>query len=369
MLTVALDATPLLGQRTGIGVAVEGFLRHLAGRPELELSAYGLTLRGWARLRGQVPGDAIEVVGRPAPAGLLLRCWDRWDRPSGSWWTGRPQVVHGTNFVVPPTRRSARLVSVWDLTAVRYPQLCTPTSLRYPALVTRAVRTGAWVHTASAFVAEEVTEHFGVPAERVRVVAPAVGVPSLLRPGRPAGRPYILALGRAEPRKDLPVLVRAFDSMAADHPDLELKLAGPVGWGEDELAASIASAHHRDRIERTGWVPDRVGLVGGATVFAYPSLYEGFGLPPLEAMALGVPVVATRAGAVPEVVGPAALLTDPHDADGLAAALSRLVEDRACRDDLIAAGHARVAGFGGHRTADGLVDAYRSLAAAAQPRR
>jgi glycosyltransferase involved in cell wall biosynthesis len=177
------------------------------------------------------------------------------------------------------------------------------------------------------------------------------------------GRPYVLALGTTEPRKDLPGLVAAFDRMAGAQPDLELRIAGPPGWGEDALGLAIASATHRDRIHRLGWVADRDALLAGATVFAYPSRYEGFGFPPLEAMAVGVPVVSTRTGAIPEVLGDAALLVPVGDVDALAGALERLVVDAEERRRLIAAGSVRVARYSWTQAGDGLADLYRRVAA------
>jgi glycosyltransferase involved in cell wall biosynthesis len=360
VLTVALDATPLLGARTGIGVAVESFFRSLAGRSEVEVTGYGLTARGWRQLAAQLP-PGVRPTARPAPAGALLRIWQRADGPPGEWWTGRAHVVHGTNYVVPPSRTAARLVSVWDLTPVRYPELCTPTSRLYPGLVARALAGGAWVHTAAEAVADEIVEHFGVDRGRVRVVPPAVPRAPATQ-ARPSGPPYVLGLGRTEPRKDFAGLVRAFDLLADNQPDLELRLAGPPGWAEEELTAAVSAARHRDRIRREGWVGDVSRLIAGAEVFAYPSRYEGFGLPPLEAMALGVPVVATSAGAVPEVVGPAAVLVEPGDPAVLASALEAVITDRARRDELVRAGRARAGEFSAERTAKGLISAYEDLA-------
>ena len=363
MLAVAIDATPLLGERTGIGVAVDGFLRALAGRGDLAVTGYGLTLRGWRRLAAQLPAGLASRV-RPAPARALLRAWAAGDLPPGDWWTGKADVVHGTNFVVPPVRRSARVVSVWDLTAVRFPELCTPTSRRYPDLVARAVKSGAWVHTGTEAVAEEIVEHFNVSRERVRVVPPPVDLVAPMGTRR-VGPPYVLALGRTEPRKDLPTLVRAFDLVAARQPGIGLRIAGPAGWAEDAVTAAVADAQHRDRIRRDGWVDDAAGLIAGAEVFAYPSLYEGFGLPPLEAMAMGVPVVATGAAALQEVLGPAAELVEPGDVEGLAAALERVLVDRGRRDELVRAGRLRAAAFTPERAATGLMAAYRDAASGA----
>lgn len=361
MVSVAFDATPLIGARTGIGTAVGGWLTELSGRRDLHLRAYGLTLAGWRSLPGQLPAG-VGRVSTPLPAGIAQRVWARHDAAPAEWWAGPVQVVHGTNFVVPPARRAARVVTVWDLTCVRYPQLCPPAALRYPGLVARAVAGGATVHVPSHAVADEVAEHFRVAPERLVVVAPGVAK-TVTRPASGPGKPpYVLALGTVEPRKDLPTLVRAFDDLAARHPDLVLKIAGPAGWGEDAVRRAIEAATHRRRIERLGWLADPAAVMAGATVFAYPSLYEGFGFPPLEAMAAGVPVVATAAGSVPEVVGDAAVLVPVGDADALAAGLERALADGAERDRLVAAGAARVAEFSWKRAGDGLAGLYHRLA-------
>ena len=243
----------------------------------------------------------------------MLRAWARFDHPTVELWTGPVDVVHGTNFVVPPSRKAARLVTVHDLTPLRFPELCTPTSLQYPGLIRRALAQGASVHTVSQAMADEVMDHFRVGADRVHVIHNGLAP---LRPPQPRDEseaPYILAIGTVEPRKGIPDLVAAFDRVAESDPDVQLTIAGPAGWGEDALAAGISRARHAGRIHRIGWVDDRSSLIAGARVLAYPSLYEGFGLPPLEAMSLGVPVVATTAGAIPEVVGDAAVLVEPRD--------------------------------------------------------
>jgi glycosyltransferase involved in cell wall biosynthesis len=287
--------------------------------------------------------------------------------PPIEWLAGAVDVVHGTNFVVPPARRAARVVTVHDLTAVRFPAMCEPASRAFPALVRRAVRRGAFVHTPSAWVAGEVVELLGVDPARVRAVhhgAPAVAAtgegPTRGAP-LPAGtRRYVLALGTVEPRKDLPGLVRAFDHLAPDRPDLALFLVGPDGWGSAALEEALEASGHRDRIVRLGWVdaPARDRLLRQAAAFAYPSVYEGFGFPPLEAMAAGVPVVATTAGALPEVLGDGARLVQVGDPAALATGLAQVLDDPAAAADLVARGARRVERYGWDRCAEGLAELY-----------
>jgi glycosyltransferase involved in cell wall biosynthesis len=318
----------------------------------------------------------VAAHQRPMPARPLHALWSHRDAPPLEWFIGATDVVHGTNFLVPPTAHAATVASVHDLTPLHHPELCDAATLAYPGLIRRAVRRGAWVHTDSAFVAAEVADAFDVAPSRVRVVHP--GVPDLpvppdaavtaalrrlLPPG--AGR-YCLAVGTAEPRKDLPGLVRAFGAVAAHDDDLTLVLAGPPGWGEQALDAAITASPVRSRIVRTGWVApaDLAALLSRATVLAYPSLYEGFGFPPLQAMRAGVPVVATRAGSLPEVLGDAALLVEAGDEDRLADALDTGLHDEARRGHLIETGRAWSARYSWDRCGAGLETLYRDAAAA-----
>jgi glycosyltransferase involved in cell wall biosynthesis len=364
-LRVAVDATPLLGVRTGVGVFCEWALACLAGRPELEMSAFAVSWRRRGGIRPHLP-EGVRVVDRAMPARPLHRAWGVSRMPPVEWWTGPEDVVHGTNFVVPPTRRAARVVTVHDLTPVRFPEMCDDYTRTFPRLVRRALAEGAWVHTPSRFVAAEVVELLGARPERVVAVHhgipldPCEGTTAGALPPPARGAPYVLALGTVEPRKDLPTLVRAFDLMAGDVPGLRLVVAGPEGWGEEAFSQAVQRAAHRDRVVRLGWVggEERAALLRHAAVYVYPSLYEGFGFPPLEAMVAGVPVVTTTAGALPEVVGDGAEMVEPGDAEALAGAVGLLVTDAAARDKAVARGRAHAAGFGWDRTAAGLSDLY-----------
>jgi len=373
---LALDATSLLGPRTGVGTFTAQVLDQLCSDLSsvglAEIIAFGVSWNGRHQLGEHVP-PGVTVIRRPMAARPMREMWRRADFPPIEWWTGAVDVVHGPNFVVPPSRRAARVVTVHDLTCVRFPEMCTRDALQYPALLRREIRTGAWVHAVSRFVADEIIERFDVAAERIRVVpngAPAPVDQETLDRLAPLGHRlgggdrFILALGTLEPRKDLPTLVAAFDRLATEDPALRLVVAGPDGWGAAAVTAAIARAHHGDRIIRLGWVStaDRDALLAGATVFAYPSRYEGFGLPPLEAAAHRCPVVATTVGALPEVLGDAAEWAPPGQADALADSLARVTGDPGRADQLVARGLERLGHYSWRRTATELAQLYRDAA-------
>lgn len=350
-MRLAVDVTSLLDPTTGVATVLRHHLDGLGQRAGAEVVAFAATWRGRHRVATAVPPGSVDrVVRRPMAAQPLRQLWLRTDHPVIERWTGPVEVVWGPNFVVPPARRAVRLATVHDLTCVRYPELCTADVLQYPPLLRRAIAGGAHLHVVSRFVGEEVVERLGAPPERVHVVPNGVdaGAPhGDAGAGRrlAGGERYVLAVGTIEPRKDHPLLVRAFDAVAAADPELRLVLAGADGWGTAALEQALAAspAARSGRVARLGFVTDaeRADLLAGAAVLAYPSVYEGFGLPPLEAMAAGTPVVATAAGALPEVLGDAADLVPPGDTDALAGALERVLGDEAHRRDLVERGRRR----------------------------
>jgi glycosyltransferase involved in cell wall biosynthesis len=365
-MRLAVDVTALHSARTGVGVFTSELLERLHGREDIDLVAYAVTWRGRGRLRALVPPGTGTGRG-PMAARPLRAVWKRTGRPPIEWWTGPVDVVHGPNFVVPPARDAALLVTVHDLTPLRFPELANRDTRQYPALLRAALGWGAHVHTVSEFVADEVVEAFSVPRERVHVVPNGIAAvddgDSMSGRLLAGGERYVLALGTVEPRKDLPSLVAAFDAVAAEDADVRLVVAGQDGWGVEAYESAVASASHAGRIVRLGYVTDeqRADLLAGASVFAYPSRYEGFGLPPLEAMAVGVPVVTTHAGALPEIVGDAALTVEPGDGDALGGALSRVLSDEDERARLRAAGLARIQHYDWATSVARLVDVYGLL--------
>jgi len=357
---VVLDATPLLGPRTGVGRYVEHLVRELAGLDSLDLVATAFTLRGAGALPAAVP-SGVQVRHRPAPARGLQAVWDRLELPPVEWLAGRADVVHGTNFVLPPLRRAAGVLTVHDLSYLRYPETVAAASLRYRTLVPRGLRRAAVVLTPSEAVAAEVGAEYGLGD---RVLATPLGVdedwfaaapmPAAELAARGLPERYLLFVGNVEPRKGLPSLLSALRLLHEDDPDTPpLVLAGPPGWGPAlETAAlpagTVVSAGYLD-------TPDLRRLVAGAAVLAFPSVYEGFGLPPLEAFAAGVPVVASDLPVVREVTGELAGLAPVGDAAALATALRSALADPG---DPVAR-RARASAFTWRKCAARTVEAYR----------
>ena len=348
-----------------MGEVTAHLLESLAGRDELDVTAYAITWRGRDELVEALP-PGVAASTRPFPARATRLLWPRVATPRIERWTGPVDVVHATAFVAPPSDAPV-LLTIHDLTCIRFPEMCTTDTLTYPRLITVALERGATVHTYSDFIAAEVRQEFGLSDDRVIRVYPGLarterGDPE--RGHRVAGvAHYVLALGTIEPRKNLPTLVRAFDLVAAAEPDVQLLVAGPDGWGIEAFEGACAAATHASRIRRIGYVDsgDRRDLLAGATALAFPSVYEGFGHPPLEAMRAGVPVVASNAGALPEVLGDAALLPDPHDAPAIADAMARVLRDETLRSELVARGRVRAASFEWSRQVEEFAALYQTI--------
>ncbi len=374
--TVAIDVTPLLGARSGIGAAVAEIvvaLRALEAGPDLV--PYTLSTRA-RRQRDAVPPETRFV---PIPARILLRSWVRADTPRIDRWLKPARVLHATNYLAPPSRLPM-MVSVYDCSFVRYPELCTPEVRAFDPVIRRAVARGATLHTGSEFVADEIEEIYGMGlrAEGRLVVIPlgipALGAASEMPPAVATAvgdGPFVVAIGTLEPRKNFAHLVGAFAELAARHADLHLVIAGHDGPARPEVDAAIERLPPgiRERIVLAGAVSDagRRALLERATLLAYPSIYEGFGFPLLEAMTAGVPVVAARAGSIPEVAGDAAILVEPTNEQALADEMDHVITSDATRAELIARGRDRVHAFSWEHTARALASCYRRLAESGAP--
>ncbi|MEV7972688.1 glycosyltransferase family 1 protein [Cellulomonas sp. NPDC089187] len=342
----------------GSGTYIRELVTELRGRTPL----VGIAARGHTVAPEDDLGIPILTSALPRPA--LYEAWNRLRRPRVP---GRPDLVHATTWAVPP-RRGALVVTVHDLAFLRSPDHFTARGNRYFRRALEITRREAdLVIVPSRTTADDCVAE-GFDLDRIRVIPHGVRVPEIA-PGPAArirerlglDRPFVFWCGTLEPRKNLPVLLAAFERLAA-HSDLDLVLAGPTGWGDAGAELSRWSAGPlRDRVHLTGrlTVEELHVAYAAARVFAFPSLWEGFGMPVLEAMAHGTPVVTSAATSMAEFTEGAGLLVDPHDPDAVAEALFRAAGPD--HDDLSARGLARAAGSRWASTADQHLAVYREL--------
>ncbi|MEA3308873.1 MAG: glycosyltransferase family 1 protein [Chloroflexota bacterium] len=279
-------------------------------------------------------------------------------RLSAELWQHPPDLLFVPAHVLPPVRPARTLVTVHDLGYRAFPQAHTARQRLYLELSTRwNVRVATHILADSQATREALVEAYHVPLEKITVVYP--GYDQQLQPERDpavvAGvraryeipGPYILSLGSIQPRKNLTRLVAAFAQLAPRYPELTLVLAGPPGWLVEPLHARVRELGLEQRVRFPGYVgaEDKAALLSGAELFVFPSLYEGFGFPVLEAQACEVPVLASNTTSLPEVAGEAALLVNPLDETAIVRGLGRLLEDVALRQQLIARGKANLTRF------------------------
>lgn len=256
--------------------------------------------------------------------------WHHFSVPRYEWVGGSTAVFHGTNYIVPPTSKTATIISVHDVGFEHQPPQCIPEAMHHKQSVRFAIRKGATVHTDSQFVADEVAHYYAIPTEQIVTIAPGIR----LYPAGPhpvPGSPYILTLGSSDKRKDLITAIAAFNRIATEFSDLRFIHAGPSGDDDPRLQTAITQSPFQQRISQLGYVNQatKSALLQDAAVVVYPSRYEGFGLVPLEAMLAGTPVVTTRSSSIPEVAGDAALYAEIGDPDSLA---ERITQVLSCSD-------------------------------------
>lgn len=364
-MNLFLDALQA-GNLSGTGTYVEALLARLPSNPEIQSAAAltrpNVTAPGWTTLALPQRPRVRSIYRRHLAFGQFLEQL-------------RPDVVHfpanfGTFGTIRTTRTAAVVATLHDLTFFRNPRWFPANrAWVYQTLARRTVAQSDLLIADSACTAADIREYFLVPEERVVVVPlgcndrrdpPSTEDFSRIRARYGLPERFLLFLGTIEPRKNLPRLIRAWDRIA-ERNHCDLVIAGREGWKTSDYRKALRNARHRSRIHVTGFVPndDLPTLTALSAGFVWPSLYEGFGLPPLDAMACGVPVLTSATSSIPEVVGDAAVLVDPEDEGALADGMLRLLNDEKLREALIDAGRRRASELSWARTVEKTVAAYQ----------
>ena len=357
-MRIVVDVTPLSIQRTGIGNYLLGMLGGLAAAgDDVETVAFTVAgPRGKRRIEAALDGFDVErrLVLVPPSSHTWRTAWSRLGRGFVERLAGPLDVFHFSDWMFPPQRAGVRATTIFDLIPVHYPAWVAPLTRRMHGRKYRnAARTCDVIFAISSFSADDIAETLAVARDRVRVAYP--GVDARYTPEGEAadlGEPYLLAVSTLEPRKNLPTLIEAFTLVRRQHRELALAVAGAEGWGGRQDL-------DREGVRWLGYVPDAElpALYRGAEALVYPSLFEGFGMPVVDAMACGAPVVSSAHPSLDEASGTVALRAEPKSAESFAAAIEQALSQRT---ELRGPGLAHAADFTWRACAEAVLEGYRT---------
>jgi len=360
-LRILIDYRPALRQRTGVGQ----YVHELASAVQAQLppsDTLVLFSSSWKdRLpRGMVPGAA--QIDWPIPVQALDLAWHRFEWPPVETLAGEVDIAHSTHPLLMPARHAVRVITIYDLDFLDHPERTRAEIRRdYPVLAARHARRADLIVVISDHTARMVGTRFGVGEDRIVICRP--GAPAWPPRDEPTTTGPILFVGTIEPRKNLPALFSAYERVVHAHPDApRLVLAGKTVEQSPTILDALKSRPALSgRVRQLGYVTDdeRLALYRDASILVLPSLEEGFGMTAVEAMQVGVPVIASNRGALPEVVGDAGILIDPTDDEQISKAIADVLMDSGRRRAYAEAGRRRAGQFTWSASAERLVKAYR----------
>jgi alpha-1,3-rhamnosyl/mannosyltransferase len=347
-MRVAIDAVPLLIRSAGVKNYLYHWIEHLRREAPPGTIATVPAMRGFGPLRhnGSIAGGWRTGTGLAA---LALSNYT--PLPVLDWITRGADIFHCSGLTRHPPRRPRLTATIHDMTCWLMPELHAAANLRADRNFERILRRADGLIAVSASTKSDAVRVLGLRPEKIAVIHSGIAAPffdpsaeaiDAVRARYSLTRPFVLFVGTIEPRKNIDMLLDAYEALPASvRQEFELVVAGPMGWASAETAARVRNVRYLGYIPE----PDIAPLTAAATVFAYPSLYEGFGFPVAQAMAAGTPVIASNVSSLPEITGDAAVLIDPRSVSELRDALSRLLLSPTLRADLAARGRERACAF------------------------
>lgn len=388
MLKVIIDATPVLPKPSGVGLYVSNLIFSLYALQEehnFELGiAYQPGMKNWLRGNLYFPhllANYCKLHRVPLPTRISNFLFSQFPIIFQSYFESfleSPNVIHGTNYFVYPSKNSLNVITIYDLTFLKYPQYIDSVVKQYAKQVRKCLKWIDLIITISESSKKDIVEYLQVDPSRIYVTPlasryyPSYSIDQTLNKELSdlpnydfyLSTPYILFVSTIEPRKNIINLVAAFNLLKSSHKiEHNLFLIGKKGWNYDSTFEAIKNSKWRNEIYHLDYLSDEsVALFySKADAFVYPSYYEGFGLPVLEAMTLGAPVVTSNTSSLPEVAGDAALFIDPNDPEEIAEAIFKLISNSQLRSELIDKGKERAKLFSWQKTARETLKAYKSI--------
>lgn len=367
-MKVSIDIQPAIAQRAGVGRYTKALAEHIGAcrgeGDDIRLCFFDFKGRG---MPFAAPNTSFKRIAW-CPGRIAQKAWKTVEWPPYNWFFGSADVTHFPNFIIPTLTRGRKLVTIHDVSFLRHPEAAEPKNLRYLTdQIHNTIDRADLILTDSHFSAREMQELLKVPEDRIRVIhlglSPAGEPPGdnsiqLMRNRFGLHKPYLLFVSTLEPRKNIPFLIESFERMTEF--DGDLVIVGMRGWKYEPILDRMRRSSRMGSIRYLEYVDDRwmPALYSGAELFVFPSLYEGFGFPPLEAMQYGAPVLSSRSGSLPEVLGSAAQYTYISDPAIWAEAAWQLVCDYSERERLRKLGWAHVRKFDWAETARQTWQAY-----------
>ena len=385
MRKIVVDATPITSQPSGVGLYVANLIDHLwrlQSSENFELGiVYQPSLKNWLRRNFVFPESLAKYSASsifPFPVRVTNFFVNNFPQVL-PWlltrYTDEPDIIHGTNFTVFPYQKSWKVMTLYDLTFLRYPQYVDRVVANYAKKVKQCLQWTDLVITISESTKQDAINYLQISPEKIHVTPLASRYyPNYLNQERQEQlqqscdynfeRPYILFVSTIEPRKNIVTLITAFNYLKQKSKiEHNLVLIGKKGWRYESIFKAIAESPYKENIYHLDYLSDDLVALFYtlAEVFVYPSHYEGFGLPVLEAMNLGTPVIASHSSSLPEVVGNAGLLINPDEPIELAEAILQVISNRQLQQDLIVKGQKRATEFSWEKTAKETLIAYSKI--------
>lgn len=351
----------------GITTYIFQLVRHLAAAGDFRYTLWT------GEARPEFTGMAQRITRLPVQRPMVRIAWEQLIQPF-ELLKIQPDLVHGLAFVLPFINRVPGIITIFDLSFFRIPEAFNALNRLYLQTMSKvSARRALHICAIAEHGKAEIMAQFGVPPSKVTVVYPGTDARFAIPPTATAidafrqakGLPgrFVLYMGTLEPRKNIPLLVNAFAALRSRLPGLKLVLAGGKGWGYERIFAEVVRLGLENDVLFPGFIPSEEQALwyGAAELFVYPTLYEGFGLPPLEAMACGTPVITSNVASLPEVVGEAGTMVNPQDEAGLAVAMEQLLTDRTLQAERRNAGFQQVTKFRWESSACTQAEVYRNV--------
>lgn len=385
MLKIVIDATPVEPKPSGVGFYVSNLICALDKLQTLDNFKLGIVyqpgLKKWLKRNFSLPESLKRYTDNylmPLPVRISDLLLSLEFKPSLSYFEkyfGYPDILHGTNYSVYPCHNSLKVMTIYDLTFIKYPHYIDSVVKTYTQKVQRCLKWTDLILTISESSKRDIVEYLQVSPEKVYVTPLAsryypnyLSIDVIEKLEKQSvydfSKPYLLFVSTIEPRKNILNIISAFNWLKQNYKiEQQLVLIGKKGWSYEPIFAAIENSPWKNEIHHLNYLSDELVALfySKADVFVYPSYYEGFGLPVLEAMTLGTPVVTSNTSSLPEVTGDAAILIDPQDPIQLAESILKIISDSQLRQDLINKGAERAKLFSWERTAKETLKAYRTI--------